>query len=68
MVCPICVTTAIVANAPAIAAGVAATAAAVQGKKVYHHIRTEKRLLAKAIKVTETPKIVQQQDLKSNDS
>ncbi len=66
MVCPICVTTAIVANVPAIAAGVAATAAAVQGKKVYQGIKKDKRLTAKAIEVSTPPKMVQQ-DLKSND-
>lgn len=66
MVCPICVTTAIVANAPAIAAGVAATAAAVQGKKVYQGMKKEKRLMAKAIEVSTPPKMVQQ-DLKRND-
>lgn len=66
MVCPICVTTAIVANAPAIAAGVAATAAAVQGKKVYQGIKKEKRLVANAIEVTNPPKMVQQ-DFRPND-
>jgi hypothetical protein len=33
MVCPICVTTAVLANAPYLAAGLAATALAAQGKK-----------------------------------
>ena len=56
MVCPICLTTAIIANAPAIAAGVAGTAAAVQGKKMYMKVQKKgKTVLAQSSPKITTP-------------
>jgi hypothetical protein len=51
MVCPICVTSAIIANAPAIVAGVAGTASAVQGKKMYKRVQNK----GKKIVLAQTP-------------
>lgn len=45
MVCPICVTSAIVANAPALIAGAAGTAAAFQGKKMYRRAQNKGKIV-----------------------
>lgn len=41
MVCPICLTSAVLANAPILAAGIAATTAAQQGRKMVMHKKRE---------------------------